>query len=46
MFTFKVNGKECQSSRDGRLIDYLRDELRLTAVKEGCSAREPAEPVP
>lgn len=37
MFTFKVNGKECQSSRDGRLIDYLRDELRLTAVKEGCS---------
>lgn len=37
MYTFKVNGKECQSSRDGRLIDYLRDELRLTAVKEGCS---------
>lgn len=37
MYTFYVNGKECTSEKDGRLLDYLRDELRLTAVKEGCS---------
>ncbi|MBU9737015.1 selenium-dependent xanthine dehydrogenase [Diplocloster agilis] len=37
MFRFIVNGKECQSEKDIRLIDYLRDELRLTSVKEGCS---------
>ena len=36
MFRFIVNGKECQSDKDIRLIDYLRDELRLTSVKEGC----------
>ena len=37
MFQFTVNGKLCRSEEDGRLIDYLRDELRLTSVKEGCS---------
>lgn len=37
MYTFYVNGKECRSEKEGRLLDYLRDELGLTAVKEGCS---------
>ena len=37
MYTFYVNGKEGRSEKEGRLLDYLRDELGLTAVKEGCS---------
>ena len=37
MYTFYVNGKECRTEKEGRLLDYLRDELGLTAVKEGCS---------
>ena len=37
MFQFTVNGQSCSSEKDMRLIDYLRDELRLTSVKEGCS---------
>ena len=37
MFQFTVNGQLCSSEKDMRLIDYLRDELRLTSVKEGCS---------
>lgn len=31
-----VNGTQYECEKDGRLIDYLRDELRLTSVKEGC----------
>ena len=34
MYTFYVNGKECRTEKEGRLLDYLRDELGLTAVKE------------
>ena len=34
MYTFYVNGKECGSEKEGRLLDYLRDELGLTAVKK------------
>lgn len=37
MAKFTVNGQTCESEKDIRLIDYLRDELRLTSVKEGCS---------
>lgn len=37
MYQFTVNGQPCSSEKDMRLIDYLRDELRLTSVKEGCS---------
>lgn len=32
-----INGKEYQVSGDKRLIDFLRDDLNLTSVKEGCS---------
>lgn len=33
-----VNGKDYQVSGDKRLIDFLRDDLELTSVKEGCSS--------
>ncbi len=37
MYKITVNGNVYETDKDGRLIDYLRDELRLTSVKEGCS---------
>lgn len=36
MFHFYVNEKEVHTDKDIRVIDYLRDELDLTSVKEGC----------
>jgi selenium-dependent xanthine dehydrogenase len=36
MATFTVNGKPTHTDRDMPLIDYLRDTLRLTSVKNGC----------
>ncbi|HHT44108.1 MAG TPA: selenium-dependent xanthine dehydrogenase [Fastidiosipila sp.] len=38
MFKLTVNGLERTIEKDMRLIDYLRDELRLTSVKDGCSS--------
>lgn len=38
MVRLTVNGKEHVVEKDMRLIDYLRDELRLTSVKDGCSS--------
>ena len=37
MATFFVNGKEVTASRNQKLIRFLRDDLRLTSVKDGCS---------
>ncbi|WP_346354360.1 selenium-dependent xanthine dehydrogenase [Azotosporobacter soli] len=37
MFMFTVNGKDCACESDANLLDYLRDELRLTSVKSGCA---------
>jgi len=38
MTTFTVNGKSVQCERDNKkLLTFLRDDLRLTSVKEGCS---------
>ena len=37
MYKITVNGNVYETEKDGRLIDLLRDELRLTSVKEGCS---------
>jgi len=37
MYNVTINGKLCMIENDVRLIDYLRGELRLISVKEGCS---------
>lgn len=37
MFRFSVNGKEVCATQDGKLLHFLRDELRLLSVKNGCS---------
>ena len=37
MATFFVNGTEVTASGATKLIRYLRDTLRLTSVKDGCS---------
>ncbi len=36
MSTFLVNGKSVTVNEDIKLINYLRDTLRLTSVKDGC----------
>ena len=36
-YTFTVNGKSCTTDKKQTLLRYLRDELRLTSVKDGCS---------
>ena len=37
MATFTVNGQTVTSSRNQKLLRFLRDELHLTSVKDGCS---------
>lgn len=37
MFEFSVNGKAVQISEDKKLIEFLREDLNLTSVKNGCS---------
>ncbi len=37
MATFVVNGKTVMVEKNQKLMRYLRDELRLTSVKDGCS---------
>lgn len=37
MAAFKVNGKNVCSEKNQKLLRFLRDELRLTSVKDGCS---------
>ena len=37
MFRFYVNGKEYQEEKDMKLIRFLRDQLHMTSVKNGCS---------
>ncbi len=36
-YTFVVNGKPCTTDQDKPLLRYLRDDLRLLSVKDGCS---------
>ncbi|HIZ46486.1 MAG TPA: molybdopterin-dependent oxidoreductase, partial [Candidatus Olsenella pullistercoris] len=36
-YRFTVNGEEQVVSEDKPLLRYLRDDLRLTSVKDGCS---------
>ena len=37
MFTFTVNGKTVTAARDEKLLYFLREELGLTSVKNGCA---------
>lgn len=37
MWKVKVNGVVHEITEDKKLLAYLRDELRLTSVKDGCS---------
>jgi len=37
MATFVVNGKTVTTDKNQKLLRFLRDELRLTSVKDGCS---------
>lgn len=36
MYTLYVNNVAYQTEKDEKLLDYLRDTLRLTSVKNGC----------
>jgi len=37
MSTLQVNGRAIVTSKDMNLLEFLRDELHLTSVKNGCS---------
>ncbi len=37
MVSLIVNGKEIQTDKDKKLMRFLRDDLGLTSVKDGCS---------
>ncbi len=37
MFILHINGKEITAQQDKRLLTFLREDLRLTSVKDGCS---------
>lgn len=36
MFNLNINGKVCQVEKDKNLMDYLRDDLGILSVKNGC----------
>lgn len=36
MYRFQVNGQWREAQEDMQLLNYLRDELRLTGTKDGC----------
>lgn len=37
MYQVKINGKIYESEQDKKLLRFLRDDLHLTATKDGCS---------
>ncbi len=37
MYVVHVNGKEVTSDTDKTLLSFLRDDLRITSAKDGCS---------
>ncbi|MGL4392651.1 MAG: selenium-dependent xanthine dehydrogenase [Fusobacteriaceae bacterium] len=37
MYKFRVNGKEISTEKNIKLLPFLRDELEITSVKDGCS---------
>lgn len=36
-YSFMVNGKEIETDKDKSLLRFLRDDLKLKSVKDGCS---------
>lgn len=37
MYSFYVNGKLIETEKDAKLMNFLRDDLKLKSVKDGCS---------
>ncbi|MDO5147108.1 MAG: selenium-dependent xanthine dehydrogenase [Eubacteriales bacterium] len=37
MYIVNINGKDYESAQDKKLLRFLRDDLHLTATKDGCS---------
>ena len=37
MAVFTVNGRKVEAKINQKLLRFLRDELHLTSVKDGCS---------
>ncbi|MBQ3355629.1 MAG: selenium-dependent xanthine dehydrogenase [Oscillospiraceae bacterium] len=37
MYVVNINGREYESAHDKKLLRFLRDDLHLTAAKDGCS---------
>ncbi|NBH70666.1 selenium-dependent xanthine dehydrogenase [Clostridiaceae bacterium] len=37
MYHLSINGKDYESAEDKKLLRFLRDDLHLTATKDGCS---------
>lgn len=37
MFTLSINGKDVVCNMDKPLLSYLRDDLKITSAKDGCS---------
>lgn len=37
MYALQVNGKTYEVAEDKKLMRFLRDDLHLTSVKDGCS---------
>lgn len=37
MFKLNINGKEVVTNEDKTLLSFLRDDLRITSAKDGCS---------
>ncbi|MBO4903231.1 MAG: selenium-dependent xanthine dehydrogenase [Lachnospiraceae bacterium] len=37
MYTININGKDYECAHDKKLLRFLRDDLHLTAAKDGCS---------
>lgn len=37
MVKFILNGKEVETEKKGKLLRFLRDDMHLTGVKDGCS---------
>ncbi|MCR5762680.1 MAG: 2Fe-2S iron-sulfur cluster binding domain-containing protein, partial [Treponema sp.] len=36
MYTFEINGKKYTTSENKNILYYLRDDLNITSVKDGC----------